>query len=198
MQTTSLNYFFSAAHASIRSSHRNQSRKNTCSRARWSRATNGTRSQKLQGFNCARRTTNSTGLILFQRCRPISTDRVIISIYKNRTYSPRLSANSTRLRYRIHPKSSCGVPERRDREFCHVDDCAEACVFLMNNYNDSEIINIGVGMTKASKNWPNSIKRVVGYDGTITFDTSKPDGTPKRLVDVTKISALGWKAKITS
>lgn len=87
-----------------------------------------------------------------------------------------------------------GTPKR---EFCHVDDCANACVFLMNEYSDPEIVNIGVGEDISILELGELIKRVVGFEGEIVFDDSKPDGTPRKLVDVGRITSLGWKAKIT-
>jgi GDP-L-fucose synthase len=82
------------------------------------------------------------------------------------------------------------------REFLHVADLAEACVFLMNNYSDDEIINIGTGEDLSIADLADTIKRVVGYQGKTTYDTSKPDGTPRKLLDVSKIHNLGWKHKI--
>lgn len=82
------------------------------------------------------------------------------------------------------------------REFMHVDDLADACVFLMNKYNQSEIINIGLGSDQTIKESANIIERIVGFKGKIVWDTSKPDGTPKRRLDVKKIHALGWKHKV--
>jgi len=87
-----------------------------------------------------------------------------------------------------------GTPRR---EFLYSDDLADACVFLMKNYEDSEIINIGVGEDISIKELAEKIKNVVGYQGEIKFDTTKPDGTPRKLVDVSKINALGWKASIS-
>ncbi len=81
------------------------------------------------------------------------------------------------------------------REFCHVDDCADACVFLMNKYSDNSIINIGVGEDVSIKELGEIVKDTVGYQGDIVYDTSKPDGTPRKLVDVNRINALGWTAK---
>ncbi|OYT33743.1 MAG: GDP-fucose synthetase, partial [Candidatus Aenigmarchaeota archaeon ex4484_52] len=82
------------------------------------------------------------------------------------------------------------------REFLHSDDLAEACLFLMNNYNNSEIVNIGVGEDISIKNLAELIKEIVEFDGEIIFDLTKPDGTPQKLLDVSKINKLGWKAKI--
>ncbi len=79
------------------------------------------------------------------------------------------------------------------REFLYVDDLAEACIFLMNNYSSSEIINIGLGEDVSIKDLANMVKDVVGYGGEIRFDATKPDGTPKRQLDVSKIHALGWR-----
>jgi GDP-L-fucose synthase len=81
------------------------------------------------------------------------------------------------------------------REFLFVDDLADACVYLMNHYNSSEIVNIGVGEDVTILELANIIKEEVEYNGTIVFDTTKPDGTPQKLLDVSKIHQLGWKAK---
>lgn len=82
------------------------------------------------------------------------------------------------------------------REFLHVDDLATACVHLMNNYDSPEIINIGTGMDVSIKELATMIKETVGYDGMIVWDDSKPDGMPRKLLDVSKINALNWKATI--
>lgn len=82
------------------------------------------------------------------------------------------------------------------REFLHVDDMADACVFLMNNYNEKQFVNVGTGEDITIKNLAEIIKKIVGYKGNITFDTTKPDGTPRKLMDVSRIHALGWKHKI--
>jgi GDP-L-fucose synthase len=86
-----------------------------------------------------------------------------------------------------------GAPRR---EFLHVDDLADACVFLMDSYDGSEPINIGVGEDLTIRELAESIQRVVGYRGEIQFDSSKPDGTPRKLLDVTRLHSLGWRAKI--
>ena len=82
------------------------------------------------------------------------------------------------------------------REFLHVGDLSDACLFLMNNYEDSEIINIGAGVDISIKNLAELIKDIVGFEGKIIFDTTKPDGMPRKVLDVTKIKKLGWEAKI--
>ena len=82
------------------------------------------------------------------------------------------------------------------REFLYIDDLADACIFLMNNYNNSpEIINIGVGKDISIRELALMVKEIVDYNGEIVFDTSKPDGTPRKLLDVSKLSSLGWQAK---
>jgi GDP-L-fucose synthase len=84
-----------------------------------------------------------------------------------------------------------GTPKR---EFLYSDDLADACVYLMNNYSGNEIVNIGVGEDLPIKELAEKIKEVVGFNGEIKFDTTKPDGTPRKLVDVTRLNSLGWKA----
>lgn len=86
---------------------------------------------------------------------------------------------------------------RPRREFLHVDDLADACLFIMNHYEDSEIINIGVGSDISIEELAGLIKEIVGFKGEIRFDTSKPDGTPQKLLDVTRLDALGWRASIS-
>ena len=86
-----------------------------------------------------------------------------------------------------------GTPRR---EFLHADDMADACVFLMKNYSEKGLINIGVGEDLSIKELAEMIKDIVGYKGKIVFDSSKPDGTPRKLMDVTKLSSFGWKASI--
>ena len=87
-----------------------------------------------------------------------------------------------------------GTPRR---EFLHADDMADACVYLMKHYNEEGLINIGVGEDLTIKELAGMIKEITGYNGKIIFDTSKPDGTPRKLLDVSKLSALGWKASIS-
>lgn len=86
-----------------------------------------------------------------------------------------------------------GTPRR---EFLFSDDLAEACVFLMQTYNDKELINVGVGEDVSIKELAELVKEVVGYKGAFVFDTSKPDGTPRKLMDVNKLHSLGWKHTI--
>jgi len=81
------------------------------------------------------------------------------------------------------------------REFLYVDDLAQACLFLMNNYDDSEIINIGTGEDATIKELAEMVKDIVGFNGIIAWDDSKPDGTPRKLLDVSKINNMGWNAQ---
>lgn len=83
------------------------------------------------------------------------------------------------------------------RDFMHVDDCADACIFLMNNYNDKQFINIGTGIEISIKNVAEIIKRKLDFTGIINYHTSFPNGTPRKLMDVKKINSLGWKHSIS-
>jgi GDP-L-fucose synthase len=85
-----------------------------------------------------------------------------------------------------------GTPRR---EFLHVDDLADACVFLMKTYSDENLVNIGVGEDVTIRELAEIIADVVGFKGSFAFDTSKPDGTPRKLLDVGRLNRLGWKAK---
>jgi len=85
-----------------------------------------------------------------------------------------------------------GTPKR---EFLYVDDVADACHFLMQNYEESDIINIGTGEDVTINELVQTMKKIVGYEGDIIYDTSKPDGTPRKLLDVSKLHNLGWKHK---
>lgn len=83
------------------------------------------------------------------------------------------------------------------REFLHVDDLAEACLFLMKNYNEAGHVNVGSGSEIAIKDLALMIKDIVGYEGELKLDASKPDGTPRKLMDNSKINSLGWSPKIS-
>jgi GDP-L-fucose synthase len=86
-----------------------------------------------------------------------------------------------------------GTPRR---EFLHVDDLAQACLFLMANYESPEIINVGTGEDVSIAELAKLIGQAVGYSGAVEFDASRPDGTPRKLLDVTRINQLGWRAQI--
>jgi len=83
------------------------------------------------------------------------------------------------------------------REFLFVDDLAEACVFLMINYSGNETVNVGTGEEISILSLANLIKETVGYSGEIIFDTTKPDGTPRKLLDVSKLNAMGWRHQVS-
>jgi GDP-L-fucose synthase len=87
-----------------------------------------------------------------------------------------------------------GTPRR---EFLHADDLGRACVYLLENYNDDVAINVGVGEDVSIKELAELIQKITGFEGNIEWDSSKPDGTPRKLLDVSRISALGWKAQIS-
>ena len=86
-----------------------------------------------------------------------------------------------------------GTPKR---EFLYADDLADACIFLMQHYNSSDPINIGTGIDLTIHELAETIKEIIGFSGEIIFDTTKPDGTPRKLLDVTRLHTLGWKHKI--
>jgi GDP-L-fucose synthase len=86
-----------------------------------------------------------------------------------------------------------GTPKR---EFLHADDLADACVFLMKTYNNPGLINIGVGTDITIKELAFLVKEITGFKGELVFDASKPDGTPRKLMDVSKLTSLGWKPAI--
>jgi len=86
-----------------------------------------------------------------------------------------------------------GTPRR---EFLHADDMADACLFVMNNYDQPGFVNIGVGEDVSIAELAELIKKITGFEGTIVWDSSKPDGTPRKLLDVSKLKQLGWESKI--
>ncbi|MEJ7692828.1 GDP-L-fucose synthase [Daejeonella sp.] len=83
-----------------------------------------------------------------------------------------------------------GTPKR---EFLYADDLADACCFLMGKYNDSELVNIGIGEDISIKDLAMLLKEIIGFEGKLQFDETKPDGTPRKLLDVSKLHGLGWK-----
>jgi GDP-L-fucose synthase len=104
---------------------------------------------------------------------------------------------------KFHEAAAAGAPEVNiwgtgspRREFLHVDDLADACLFLMLNYDSAEIVNVGTGVDVTIRELAEMIQRVTGFKGRLVFDASKPDGTPRKLLDVSKLSGLGWKASI--
>ena len=104
---------------------------------------------------------------------------------------------------RFHLARVAGAPELAvwgtgtpRREFLHVDDLADACLFLMQHYRESDIVNVGVGRDLTIRELAELLAAVTGFQGRISFDPSKPDGTPRKLLDVSRITALGWQARI--
>lgn len=81
------------------------------------------------------------------------------------------------------------------REFLHADDMADACFFLMQHYNEEGLVNIGVGEDISIADLARLIQQIVGFEGKLVFDSSKPDGTFRKLMDVSKLNKLGWKAR---
>jgi GDP-L-fucose synthase len=105
---------------------------------------------------------------------------------------------------KFHDAKMAGSPEvvvwgtgTPRREFLHVDDLADAAVFLIEHYDGEEIVNVGVGEDVTIRELAELIKELVGYEGKIVFDSSKPDGTPRKLLDVERLNALGWRARIS-
>lgn len=95
-----------------------------------------------------------------------------------------------------HPAVTCWGTGSPRREFMYVDDLARACVFLMKNYSEEKFINIGTGTDVTIREAVELVRQTVGYKGEIIWDTSKPDGTPRKLMDTSRLSALGWKPQI--
>lgn len=122
---------------------------------------------------------------------------------KNDNYHPQNSHVLPALIRRFHEAKLSGASEVTIwgtgtplREFLYADDLAEACLFLMENYEEKEFVNIGTGTDISIRDLADLIKETVGFEGEIKFDSSKPDGTPRKLMDVSKLSELGWKYKI--
>jgi GDP-L-fucose synthase len=94
------------------------------------------------------------------------------------------------------PTVTCWGSGSPKREFLYVDDLADACVFLMENYSGEDFINVGYGSDVTIRELAETIQRIVGFSGKIVWDTSKPDGTPRKLMDSSRLLALGWKPKV--
>ncbi len=91
--------------------------------------------------------------------------------------------------------SRCGGQERRRREFLYVDDMADASIHLLRHYSGGTLVNVGTGEDITIAEFARVVAKTVGYTGEIVFDPSKPDGTPRKLLDVSRLAGLGWKAK---
>jgi GDP-L-fucose synthase len=103
---------------------------------------------------------------------------------------------------RFHEAKAQNLPSVRvwgsgtpTREFLFVDDLADACVFVMKHYSALDFLNIGSGEAISIRDFAMLVRDVVGYDGELEFDRTRPDGTPKKLLDVSKLTALGWRAR---
>ncbi|HLP00586.1 MAG TPA: GDP-L-fucose synthase [Opitutaceae bacterium] len=121
----------------------------------------------------------------------------------NDNYHPQNSHVLPALIRRFHEAKEAGLTEvvawgtgTPKREFLHVDDLADACFFLLQQANPPDLINVGSGTDVTIRELTETVAAVVGFAGRITWDTSKPDGTPRKLMDVSRLAALGWKAKI--
>jgi GDP-L-fucose synthase len=117
-------------------------------------------------------------------------------------YHPEYSHVVAALIRRFHEAKVAGVPDvvvwgtgKPRREFLYVDDMADACVHLMKTYSRSEMVNIGTGEDIAIADFARAVAATVGYKGTISYDTSRPDGTPQKLLDVGRLAKLGWRAR---
>jgi GDP-L-fucose synthase len=117
-------------------------------------------------------------------------------------YHPEDSHVPAALIRRFHEAKIAGSPSvtvwgtgRPRREFLAVDDLADACVFVMKHYSGDEFVNVGTGKDVTIAEFAHLVAEVVGYAGTLSFDASRPDGTPRKLLDVSRLSALGWRAK---
>lgn len=121
----------------------------------------------------------------------------------NDNFDPQTAHVLPALMRRMHEAKESGAPElviwgtgAPRRELLHVDDLAEACVFVMREYDAAEILNVGTGQDVSIREIAELLKDVVGYRGALRFDATKPDGTPRKLLDVSRMHALGWRAKI--
>jgi len=118
-----------------------------------------------------------------------------ISIWKPRTFSPPSYVGSMKRNGMGETRSPCGERGLR-REFLHVDDLADACLMLIDTYDSPETINVGWGDDLPIKDLAETVAAVVGFEGEIQWDTSKPDGMPRKLLDTSRINALGWHPTI--
>jgi GDP-L-fucose synthase len=117
-------------------------------------------------------------------------------------YHPRHSHVVAALIRRFHEAKVAGAPTvtvwgtgTPRREFLYVDDFADACVFLLKNYSQTQFINVGYGKEVTIAEFAGTVADVVGYGGKIVYDTSKPDGTPRKMLDASRLASLGWTSK---
>ena len=121
----------------------------------------------------------------------------------NDNFDPETSHVLAALMRRFHEAKVAQAPEvvvwgsgQPRREFLHVDDLADACLYLMRHYDGEDLVNVGVGEDLSIRDLAELMCSVVGYPGTLRFDPTKPDGTPRKLLDVTRLHGLGWRARI--
>lgn len=117
-------------------------------------------------------------------------------------FHPETSHVPAALLRRIHEARTAGTPEvtvwgsgRPRREFLYVDDLADACVFLLRHYDDEAPVNVGTGLDITIADFARRVARTVGYDGRLVFDPARPDGAPRRVLDVSRLAAMGWRAR---
>ena len=176
---------------------RSRSPRTSCSPARSSRPTSPTRSPRSPASSCARPTASSTAATSSRPCRPTCTARTTTSISTARHVLPALIR-------KFHDAKVAGDDARSSiwgtgaprREFLHVDDLADACLFLMEHYDDAQHINVGTGVDLSIRELAETVRDVVHPGAQLAFDTSKPDGTPRKLLDVAQLHALGWRHRI--
>jgi GDP-L-fucose synthase len=165
-------------------------------------------SGKLEPTNEAYATAKIAGIIMCQSYnKQYGTNFISVmptNLYgPNDNYHPMNSHVLPALIRRFHEAKITNAPKvtiwgtgNPTREFLYSDDLADACIFLMENYNDNDIVNIGSGQENTISSLAWLIKLVVGYEGEIEFDATKPDGTPRKLLDCSKIHSMGWTHKI--
>jgi GDP-L-fucose synthase len=163
----------------------------------------------LEETNKAYALAKIAGIIMCQSYnRQYGTDYISVmptNLYgPNDNYHPENSHVLPALIRRFHEAKVSGAPNVTIwgtgvalREFLYSDDLADACVFLMQNYDEDEIVNIGSGEEVSIKHLALTVKEAVGYKGELRFDTSKPDGTPRKLLDCSKLHNMGWKLKVS-
>jgi GDP-L-fucose synthase len=121
----------------------------------------------------------------------------------NDNYDPQSSHVLPALIRKFHEASAAGIPSVTCwgtgaplREFLYADDLARACVFLMEQYSEEQFINVGAGNEVTIRELAETIRSIIGYQGEIVWDTTKPDGTPRKLMDSSRLFALGWKPQV--
>ena len=135
-------------------------------------------------------------IILLAVCQLIYMVLMIILIYNNSHVMPALIRKFHERKINNTPVVEVWGTGKPLREFLYVDDMADACVFLLENYDGDEHVNVGTGVDITILELVHLIKDVIGYEGTLVFDTTKPDGTPQKLLDMSVLHNLGWHAQV--